>query len=569
MRRLFPVILIFSLVSIRAGAQDRGDEAAAERYSEWALDAMGRGHWPEALEALERAGDYGDVSSDISLLLALARDREGRPAGAVLEAVRRALEVNRWKKRAADEARLLEAETLIRLRRYGEALGVLDRAGESEKKTVLTLLALKRLPDLSLFRGEMKRALDRYPRDPAIARILLEYAAGRAPQADEEELVSLVLRRLPVLLEGDPGLVSAASSFIRDEEEVRRLAASYRAVFPYPALPPPETLPAALNAGLVDDAAAADELLGPGSEKTLDRDLVVTTFSLLRSAGGRDRFNGNLLTFSGVLMEDSDKDGFYETRTRYLNGEIQHYLHDADQDGLADLFIVFSGGEPARAEQTVLPESARVFSLPMRDEETIKVSLVWEQYPAVLRADLEGAAYIPRPFDFFFSPVRFVELCETGGKGLLYPELEKDYARLSRRALVSFSVQIRRPGSEFSGAVEHIELEDGIPLRSVEMLDGRVVSQTEFLQGRPVTERIDLDLDGRMETVRRFRPMVPPSAEGGDILQWKKEIEFSESDWDGDGRFETAEEYPPGGGVRYYKDMDGDGLRDYVEYRAD
>jgi hypothetical protein len=571
MGRLYAAMLACVALALPAWAEDsgRGDAAAAERYAAWALDAINREAWPEALAALERAGDYSGVSSDVSFLLARAREHEQKPRGAVLEALGRALEANRWN-HSPFEARLLEAETFIFLRNYTDAFRVLDQVPEGEKKAELRLLALKGLDDVSAFRRAMEESLDRYPRNPRIARILLEYAAGKLPEQSllklsllkqgEEISVPLVLRRLPVLLEGDPELAFLAAPFLPDEGEARRLVAAYRAGFVPPAGPSPASLPAALNAGLIEDTDAVAELF---AGTLLDRDLLLSVFSLLRSGEGRDFFNRNLLAFSGVIVEDGDRDGYYESRTRYRNGEIQDYAYDADQDRLPELTVVFSGQEPDRAEQTVLPESAVTFSLPVRDEDRIKALVVWERYPAVLAVEMEGCSYIPRPLDFFFNPIRFVELCGNGGRGgLLYPETEKEYPRISRRSLVSFSIQIRRPSGEFRGADERIDLDRSIPRRASEILDGRVVSVTEFEQGRPVVQRVDLDLDGRMETVRRFRSLPLPGRDE-DLLDWSKEIVFTESDWNGDGRYETAEEVLPGGVKRYYKDLDGDGIRDY------
>ncbi|MDR1288178.1 MAG: hypothetical protein LBK08_11270 [Treponema sp.] len=544
-------------------AEPAGDAAAAGRYAAWAEDAISRGEWRAALAALERAADYGDVSSDLSLLLARARDHEGRPCGAVLDALWRALAADLWKKGSAAEARLLEAETLVRLRNYEGALRVLARNPGGERETELALSALKGLPGGGLFREAAREALDRYPRNVRVVRVFFEYAARGMPAPGDEELMTAVLRRLPLLLEEDPELAFLAAPFVRDAGDAGRLAASYRALFTPPSRPSPASIPAALNAGLIGDFAAADELFA--AEGDLDKDLLLSVFGLLRSEEGRDYFNRNLLAFSGVIVEDSDSDGFYESRTGYLGGEIQHYRHDADQDRLPEFTAVFSGGDPVRAEQVVLPEPG-TGPLPLQDGERIKARIEWEKFPAVLSAELEGSAYIPRPLDFFFSPFRLVELCGSGKRGgLLYPEYEEEYPRLSRRSLVSFSIQARRPSAEFRGADERIDLDHGIPRRAVETLDGRVVSVTEFEQGRPLLQRVDLDLDGRMETVRRFRRLLPHvPGETGDLLEWKRELEFAESDWNGDGLYEAAEEYLPGGERRYYGDMDGDGIRDYA-----
>jgi hypothetical protein len=133
--------------------------------------------------------------------------------------------------------------------------------------------------------------------------------------------------------------------------------------------------------------------------------------------------------------------------------------------------------------------------------------------------------------------------------------------------------------------VEWIDLDRGIPLRAVEILNGRPVSVTEFVMGKPVSQRADLDCDSRMETIRRFRAAaVAPvgaapvgaavsgaagttsgEAPWEDPLDYKKIVEFSESDWNGDGIFETSEEYLLDGSVVYSWDMDGDGVREYSE----
>jgi hypothetical protein len=284
----------------------------------------------------------------------------------------------------------------------------------------------------------------------------------------------------------------------------------------------------------------------------------------LRSEGGKELFNRNLLAFSGVIVEDGDADGFYESRASYRDGELFSYRYDADQDGLPDLIVIFSGQVPDRAEQVVLPEAAASPALPVRDEDRIKAGIVWDRYPAVLSAEMESCFFIPRPMDYFFNPVRLTELCGTGTRGgLVYPEIEERYQRISRRSLVSFALQIRRPSAEFKGADEVIDLDRGVPRRAVEILGGRVVSVTEFVQGSPSLQQVDLDLDGRMETLRRFAPQPPPSGE--EVLNRRGELVFTESDWNGDGRYETAEEYLPGGKRRSYMDMDGDGVREYFE----
>jgi hypothetical protein len=233
----------------------------------------------------------------------------------------------------------------------------------------------------------------------------------------------------------------------------------------------------------------------------------------------------------------------------------------------------FAEGVPSRAEVVVLPDrdfpdaaagpsGALPFAYPVRDADRHKAVLQWEQYPAVSEISLEGVRYIARPGALFFTPIRFTDLAGSGG-AFLYPEREP-LPRLSTRTLVSFSLIIERPGRTFEGALERVELDRGVPRRASELVDGRVAGVTEFLLGQPRVQRIDLDLDGRLETVRRFR-RDPPQSE--DPLNYPELLESSESDWDGDGIFEYEEQYLEGTIIRSW-DMDRDGIKEYTETSA-
>ncbi|MDR0450331.1 MAG: hypothetical protein LBH26_03605 [Treponema sp.] len=528
--------------------------AAGEAYLALAEDLINEGRWSEALAVLERGGEFSDVSSDISYLLARARYHENLPRSAVLEALRRAFAAGRWAKYSPAAARLLEAEMLIGLRSFSEALRSLSLAPPGAEEARLRLLALLGLPDLPEFRRIMAETINRYPRDPRPVEILFSYARDRFPRENEPELIALALRRLPYLLEEEPRLGYLAAPFVGDTAEARRLVEAYRAG----GKPEAASIPVSLNLGIIDETLAAEELFGPSpgsaGERAIGKELILSVWALLRNREGRDLFKRNLLAFSGVITEDADGDGFPEARTRYREGLILEYSRDADQDGRYEFTVAFSsGGSPAWAEQALAGEEAGAY-------------ILWERYPGVLRVEFEGLSYIPRPQEFLYTPIRFSELSGGGGEpGLLYPEAEMPPIRLTRRSLVSYALRIERPSTEFEGALEIIDLDRGIPWRATELLGGRPVALTEFEGGRPRFQRLDLDLDSRMETLRHFRDGNAGDPENP--LAYERVIELSESDWNGDGIFETAEQYFPDGRIIYSWDIDGDGIRDYSETR--
>jgi hypothetical protein len=600
MARRFVLAVFFLTAAVLPYAQDfddpapRGEPAAAARYAEWARNAINENRWAVAEEALERAADYSNVSSDLSYLLALTRLHQNRPKGAVLEALRRAGEANRWDRYTPRDGLLLEAETLIIIRLFDEALfclgtaagpagkgSPLARTEEDLQSLCLRLKALMGLNEYRAFTTAMTAAMNRFPRASEPVRLLFQYAADRTPGSEDRELVNLALRRLPLLVEEDPDLAWLAAPFIRDTDEARRYIQAYRAA----GGANPAALPAALNLGIIDEYAALNELFPAENASNLparviDLNLIETVHELFRDDNYRALLRQRLANFTGVITEDTDRDGWPEARARYQNGTLLEYSYDTDQDGLAELVIYFSAtGAPLRAEVAAYPDStnagaaggpARPFAYLINDNERSKIFLEWERYPVVLRAELDGVRYIPRPMEFFFSPIILMEPVRSS---LLFPARDT-LPRITRRTLISFAQTIERPGREIQHTREIVELNQGIPQRAWEYLEdngtsgasGRfLVSETEFALGLPVIQRVDLNLDGRMETARRFpSPLVRQIHITEDPLEYSRVFNYSESDWDGDGIYEYSETHDGDFIIRSW-DLDKDGVREYTE----
>jgi hypothetical protein len=398
--------------------------------------------------------------------------------------------------------------------------------------------------DKGRFNQTIREALDRSPFSPKPARLLFAGVSERIPAAGERELIALCLRQLPLLLEADPELAFLAAPFIRDTGEARRYVAAYRAA----GGANPAGIPVALNLGIINENQAMAELF---QEPELDRSLLETVWDLFRSDEDRRSFADALSGFSGAITEDSDRDGYIESRSLYRDGILQGYAYDADQDLEPELEVFFDLGLPVRAETAVFPGDALETDPATPDGG--RVFLEWGQYPSALRAELDDAVYILRPGDFFFSPLHFRDFL---GSSLLYPE--RGFTRqISRRALVSMALVIERPGRIIPGSLERTEMQGGIRRRSREYLGETLLSETEYLLGQPLVQRIDMDQDGRLETVRRFRRSDFPPDDTGELVS-------SESDWDGDGVYEYGETYDGGRIIRSW-DMDKDGIRELSE----
>ncbi|MDR2343322.1 MAG: hypothetical protein LBD86_02175 [Spirochaetaceae bacterium] len=521
-----------------------GEGAIAARYAEWAESAFHEKRFPQAEAFLLRAADYASVSSDLSYLLALVKKELFAPVHEVLTAARLALATDRWTLYSRRDGLYVEAEALIHMRRYNEALNALSGLDGDERAAELRILAMQHLPGAANFAAALAAALERYPYNPVFPRLLFQRAAVKTvPDGGERALVDTALKRLPVLLNIDGDLVPYAAPFMADRDEARRLLATWRETGGAGRTARVAALPVCLETGLIGEEEAIAELfpdpdpeaVSDGALPALDRGMLLAVWGLLRTDEARGAFRGRLLSFSGDITADDNRDGVPNSRAGYRNGSVVSYTLDEDQDGLDEILVVFQDGWPVSGELSYVDD--------METGRINKVLIVWEKYPALREAARGKTRYFFRPMELNYPAVRFETL--GGPDGILFPEPDAEGAMFTGYLMLAHAYRIEHPGANFPGSVERVECEGGVISSAKEYLDGRLVAETGFERGLPVFQRIDLDLDGRMETVRRFRRTAESFSRltgVGDIGILQPEIEVIESDWDGDGFVEYREE---------------------------
>jgi len=302
--------------------------------------------------------------------------------------------------------------------------------------------------------------------------------------------------------------------------------------------------------------------IASNDNQVLDAGVMNEVFDLLRGDEGRNFFMEKLLSFSGAIISDDDRDGYIDSISLYQSGVVREFAFDINQENVFDLQISFSADG--------VPVTARI---PVAGNKTAEVQ--WERYPSVKQVTLSmeepyaqqaKESFLFSPADFQYAPVDLVTL--GGSKkfaGSIYPVLMPQHLELTRRTLVSFCTSVQRPSPEFDGATEEIFFEKGMLLRAVETSGEMQISVTEFDDGSPVIQRLDMDMDGRMETIRRFYRPDYSWSELDETFNFRRLIASSESDWTGQGVFKTGEVYQKDGSVVYSWDMDGSGEMDYSE----
>jgi tetratricopeptide (TPR) repeat protein len=583
-------VLLFTAFSFNIHAQTRtdakDDSQAALQYVQWIQQAIDEQKWEDALAAANRAMDFSGVSSDVSYLLAVVQThfKNSIRQKAVVDNLNKAIEANRWVKYSEYHAQLLKAQMLISMREYNDAIICLDKiesSGSRADSAIMRLLALRGMASgkepgydyvyaSAQFRSNVLLAMDRFPNDPRPLRIFFEYAHNRKPQPSELpegdiNLLELAFKRLPFLLEADPELAWMAAPFMRDLEFAKRSAASYRSgnlSNEEKFKPNPASIPVALNLGLIDDKTAIEEIFAAVSERepVIKKELIIDTYKLLRSEEGRDAFTRKLLAFTGFVITDDDNDGYIENIVHYRTGFIDNLIDNLSSNIFSVIVNFGLDNDPEKISVFITRnDSLRGQDFPQ------SVNLQWERYPFVKQAELEKETFKFGHAIFNYAPVNFIELGGSNNlSGLQYPALVYQYVTLTFHALFSSCSSYSRPSLEIDDATETVYMDKGVILRVIETLSGRQVSVTEFEKGLPVTQHIDLDIDGRMETIRLFR-RPPAGYKLENPLDYRRLVASSESDWAGDGLFKTKEVYQQDGSVVYSFDVDGGGEMNYSE----
>jgi hypothetical protein len=543
------IFLIFLMLArtLPAGAETARDTdyAAAEKYARWIERLVAEGALEEAENALERAMDFADVSSDLCYLTALVKKRLGRPRSLILEAARRALLINNGTGRTADNARFIEAEMLLAMRFYAEAVRVTDSLPAGADTALLSLEALARLNRTSAFHAAFRDAVARYGRDSRFFALLFRRAQAlnalplpgglfsqgemfspRAPAAEaERDLVSEALVLSDALLNAGSDFAPLAAPFISDRAKARRVLEAYRAKNN----PSQESIPVCLSFGVIGEETALAALFPHPSTAParIDKKTLSSVFELLRMENARDTLIKTLNHYSGEITEDgvetrggSWADGIAESVSVYEEGRLVSFSLDANQDGFAELSVRF--GNKAGA---TLPESAALVC----DGESAAV--FWEIYPSLARAAVGETVYYPAMRGSYYAPLSLANA--FGASELLFAAFDEGVPQLSRRALANSAVRLERPGTEFPDTIERVTMRGGVPVSAEAFRGDQLITKTEYRQGRQVLQYGDLDFDGRLETIRRFRE----NGDGG------TELASSESDWDGDGVYEYNETY--------------------------
>ena len=481
------VLFFCVLVLVPVSAQDfeTPDKPIGLLYLEEAYTLYQNGNTGENsgfLSLLETALEFFPEQPDAFYMMGDVRSRNRGGIYTALELLRRAaVKEDGWYYFSPYDCRVVEAGLLLRVGRSEEGLQLLDSIRKEDYHRyeyylyrALILEALKRNFDAEL---TLRRGLDFHPEEVELKKLLVEispdYRSEIAAQFYDERLQPEGAEHLDLL--------EAVIIHIADGEKRQNLLDIYKGAA--------DTLTAELAAY---NLFYSEELDPNSFFRTYERIKISTILYIYRNLMEKEPEQVDfdpLKDYTGTVILDENRDGFFEESLEYRSGRVVKYLVDRNQDGLPEYHILF--------DESGLPNRVSGENLDRR------ALFVFSKYPQVKEVTIENAqgikVYTIIPGDFTYPFFRIQTEKETDyPPRLLIGEINKSLSPVSEELLRRRSTVI----VERSSAGEKVRwdrLENDVWQKTFYLPGGG--SGTTMVVGREeVHTLIDSDADGKKET---------------------------------------------------------------------
>ncbi|NBB89572.1 MAG: hypothetical protein GVY23_00030 [Spirochaetes bacterium] len=559
------IFTVLSLLLLPAGNPGVGADATetnralSRLYAEYALSALEGGRDEEAVGFAEISLEFDQRNSDAHHLLAAGLADRQLATERVVEHLEQSLQAERFRITEEVEARMLLAETYIRIGNPTGALELLDvpAAGAPEPELLyLTARGLLTRGDVTAAEQAALRGRRLYPDDPRFVLFLLRRDPAPGPRTG---------RWLDANVSEAPAYLDSLLYY------AERVGAPERAVelsARYLELGGENPRVALIRAEAAGEGASAGQGGGDAQEAReaawelfvrmnglRDKAAVEQMYALLPDGELRTRVRNVLSEYNGTSERDEDGNGFWEHRFTFSEGRVERWEADRNQDGALEYDVTLSSRVPMSLELS--PGGYRISYGTYPEIEAVDVVAgdVRRRYrlPAgqltyrILSEELDWGSALPGPA----FPFRLAD-----PPPVLSEELLRENA---------FRLEL---GPSGGSATRVLTLEEGVVLREVidEDADGRIDHMIQYEAGVRVSGMRDADRDGRFEVAEQYEDgelaLLLVDADGDNTYEYRERLQSEASvswDYDGDGVIDARELRAGRGEVIRQFSIDGDG----------
>ena len=472
-------------------------------------------NYAEALEYVEKGMTFDDSFADFFYLKAQCLLQLNGTRAQCLDAAETAL-TSGLKLRIynRDNLVLLLARLYTETERYNEAIQVLDSlAFDSADRDFYRASALYGLGRDGQARDVIETALNRWSFDVRFPRLFFLQERDKAMTRAGKKLADSLLQQLYVWIEQVPSLAVYAAPFDPNPQENSRRLKVYRNMHAadsekLDARTQLAAVLAELRYGVIEEKTAVEEFFAvtvaahlPQRENikvpvsALYSDQLIELCRLTGTDAMRKEIGNRLKSFSGVLLEDDNRDGISNAAVFFEQGRPVSAFFDLNQDEVYEYQIQCNFGAPDRI---VTPKNG--------------YAVQYDSYPAVhsIVQKTEKREYIMRPLALRWEPVAQTELDlrlrDTDAEAPAFFTLRlRNNARLLQEHDFIFSVLYsEEPSPLDTNAVMRMHFEDG-RIISAEIKTGtQTLALARYRNGVLAQKEYDYDGDGFFEVLEQY-----------------------------------------------------------------
>ena len=485
----------------------------ALQYLQEAVEFYNSGNYEAALAYTEKGLTFDSSFADFFYIKAQCLLHLGKPRGQCLEAAEQA-NISGLQRRifSQDELTLLLARFYTETKRYSEIIPLLNTLSfPSADSDLYRAAALYGVGQDEQARTAIEDALVRWSFDPRFPQLFFLQERDKPMTRSGKKLADTLLRQLPAWTEQCPAIVVYASPFDPNPKENNRRLKIYRNMRTADAQEPDArtqlaAVLAELRYGVIDEKTAAEEFFSIKTVVQIPQkstaklpvmysDQLIELCKLTGMASVRKVIGNQLKNFTGVMLEDQNRDGISDAVVFFEQGRPSSAYFDTNQDEEYEYQVTCSFGTPA---SIFTPKNG--------------YTILYDNYPAVQSILQKGKAlqYTMRPLTFRWEPIAQTELDlrlqDTDEEAPVFFTLQlRDTPRLIQEHDFLMSVLYAdEPDPADSTAVLHIHYENGQPLSAKITKDSKVCSLLQYKNGIPVQQQFDYDGDGFFEVLTSY-----------------------------------------------------------------
>lgn len=498
---LLIVAFNFSLLSAENNASaSAANRRTAVRYLKLSEQYAAGKNWQSADSSAELGLSYDSSVSDLWYIRAVSKNSMGIPKYNIIPIIQNALSADDWVDYNKDSARVLYADILCTTREFNQALAVLDGepfvySADAEYIRAKAYYNIGGHDGIEKARSRIDAARRVYPDDKRFPELFFRYEYSMGGRNEENARIADAFISSFASYKNPSSDLEIYAALFADGENKTRMLKSFNARN----LTSPLYAVAAIGGGLelMSETDALDYFY-KFADNSVDYAVLVQFAEALKESEAVREFSEYLNQYNGTVLVDTDGDLIYNLKIEYSRGRPSKIIYDKNQDDLEEWSADCDFGAPYKVHLTDGDMDIEYSSWPSVSRVVYKGGENGEDSRLLFNLVAEELLWTP------FSIIPDIAIKETLDVDFYVPSPFVSPDEISGEKLLMSASSYEMPSKERDGALIRVSMLDGKAQIARYYVNGNMYAQTIFQDGLPSFRTVDMDGDGLFETTENY-----------------------------------------------------------------